>query len=66
MVAFDPVALRERFPFFAHHPGCSYLDNAATTQRLGTAIDRLVKYYHSENSNVHRGAHALGESATLA
>jgi cysteine desulfurase/selenocysteine lyase len=66
MGAFDPAALRERFPFFAHNPRCIYLDNAATTQRLGTAIDRLVKFYYTENSNVHRGAHSLGEGATLA
>ncbi|MDR2677752.1 MAG: cysteine desulfurase [Puniceicoccales bacterium] len=66
MVAFDPAASRKRFPFFSRRSECVYLDNAATTQRLGDAIDRLVEFYFSENSNVHRGAHALGEGATLA
>jgi cysteine desulfurase/selenocysteine lyase len=43
-----------------------WLDNAATTQKPRAVIDRLVKYYSSENSNVHRGAHELAERATEA
>ncbi|MDR1456689.1 MAG: cysteine desulfurase [Puniceicoccales bacterium] len=66
MVAYDPAALREQFPFFIHHPDCIHLDNAATTQRLASVVDRLVQFYYKENSNVHRSAHAQGESATLA
>jgi len=41
-----------------------YLDNAATTQKPQCVIDRLVKYYQVENSNVHRGLHALSMRAT--
>jgi cysteine desulfurase/selenocysteine lyase len=43
-----------------------YLDNAATTQKPRQVIDRLVRYYTEENSNVHRGVHFLSEVATLA
>ncbi len=41
-----------------------YLDNAATTQKPQAVIDRLVRYYTEENSNVHRGVHFLSELAT--
>ena len=41
-----------------------WLDNGATTQRPRTVIDRLSYYYEHENSNVHRGAHALAARST--
>jgi cysteine desulfurase/selenocysteine lyase len=41
-----------------------WLDNAATTQRPQQVIDRLAYYYAHENSNVHRGAHALAARST--
>ncbi|HEX9494113.1 MAG TPA: cysteine desulfurase, partial [Thermoanaerobaculia bacterium] len=43
-----------------------YLDNAATTQKPQAVIDRLIRYYSEENSNVHRGVHYLSEVATAA
>jgi cysteine desulfurase/selenocysteine lyase len=43
-----------------------YLDNAATTQKPRQVIDRIVRYYTLENSNVHRGVHYLSEIATAA
>src|SRR5262249_40697722 len=43
-----------------------YLDNAATTQKPQPVIDRLVRYYTTENANVHRGVHLLSERATEA
>ena len=36
-----------------------YLDNAATAQKPRAVIDALVRYYERDNSNVHRGLHAL-------
>src|ERR1043166_635883 len=42
-----------------------YLDNAATTQKPRQVIDRIVRYYSEENSNVHRGVHYLSEIATV-
>jgi cysteine desulfurase/selenocysteine lyase len=41
-----------------------WFDNAATTQKPRPVIERLVRYYETENSNVHRGAHSLASVAT--
>jgi len=41
-----------------------YLDNAATSQKPRCVIDALVGYYERDNSNVHRGLHALSMRAT--
>lgn len=43
-----------------------YLDNAATTQKPSCVIDVVEHYYKKINANVHRGVHALSESATEA
>ncbi|GHU36414.1 hypothetical protein FACS1894105_06730 [Clostridia bacterium] len=40
-----------------------WLDNAATTQRPKSVIDRLVYFYEHENSNIHRGSHTLAARA---
>lgn len=42
----------------------AYLDNAATTQKPQSVIDAIAKYYTTDNSNVHRAVHTLGERAT--
>jgi cysteine desulfurase/selenocysteine lyase len=41
-----------------------YLDNAATTQKPQSVLDALSNYYSRDNSNIHRGAHALADRAT--
>ena len=41
-----------------------WLDNAATTQKPQSVIDRLSHFYEHENSNIHRAAHALAARAT--
>ena len=60
-------ALRQQFPALQQevngHP-LAYLDNAATTQKPRSVIEVLDHYYHHNNANVHRGAHALAERAT--
>ncbi len=43
-----------------------YLDNGATTQKPRSVIKRVQDYYSYENSNVHRGIHALSEEASMA
>jgi|UniRef100_UPI00404AAF2E cysteine desulfurase / selenocysteine lyase len=43
-----------------------YLDNAATAQKPRSVIEALVNYYERDNSNVHRGLHALSMRATNA
>ena len=61
--------LREQFP--ALHQKVNgkpliYLDNAATTQKPQSVIDRISEYYTHENSNIHRGVHYLSQKATEA
>ncbi|KAL7551517.1 hypothetical protein ACHAWF_018188 [Thalassiosira exigua] len=41
-----------------------YLDSAATSHKPSAVTDALTRYYERENSNVHRGAHALSREAT--
>jgi cysteine desulfurase/selenocysteine lyase len=43
-----------------------YLDNAATTQKPRTVIDRITDYYTNENGTVRRGVYKLSEQSTLA
>jgi len=65
---YDVEAIRRDFPILsrkARGKRLVYLDNAATTQKPKAVIDRLVRYYSEENSNVHRGVHYLSEVATM-
>lgn len=41
-----------------------YLDSAATTQKPEFVIDRLKKYYETENANIHRGPYDLSLEGT--
>jgi cysteine desulfurase/selenocysteine lyase len=41
-----------------------YFDNAATTQKPMAVIEAMTRYYEQDNSNVHRGVHALSVRAT--
>jgi cysteine desulfurase/selenocysteine lyase len=41
-----------------------YLDNGATSHKPRAVIDALVRYYERDNSNVHRGLHALSMRST--
>jgi cysteine desulfurase/selenocysteine lyase len=66
---FDVTRIRKDFPILARSvrgKRLVYLDNAATTQKPQAVIDRIVRYYAEENSNVHRGVHYLSEVATAA
>jgi cysteine desulfurase/selenocysteine lyase len=64
---FSIEAIRRDFPILAErvngHP-LVWFDNAATTQKPQCVIDRLTRFYARENSNIHRGAHALASQAT--
>ena len=64
---FDAEQVRKDFPILhqqVHGKPLVYLDNAATTQKPEAVIQAIVDYYRNDNSNVHRGAHALAERAT--
>lgn len=59
--------LRVDFPVLDQHVGghpLVYLDNAATTQKPRSVIDAIARFYERDNSNVHRGLHALSMRAT--
>jgi cysteine desulfurase / selenocysteine lyase len=68
ITAYDVDRIRRDFPILtraARGKRLVYLDNAATTQKPQAVIDRIVRYYSQENSNVHRGVHYLSEIATI-
>lgn len=59
--------LRVDFPVLDQHVGgrpLVYLDNAATTHKPRSVIDAVARFYERDNSNVHRGLHALSMRAT--
>jgi cysteine desulfurase/selenocysteine lyase len=63
----DWSRIRADFPILhqqVHGKPLVYLDSAATAQKPRTVIDALVRYYERDNSNVHRGLHALSMRAT--
>lgn len=43
-----------------------YLDNAATMQMPEPVLRAVMRHYHADNANVHRGIHALSERSTRA
>lgn len=64
---FDPYEIRALFPALkqeVYGRPLVYLDNAATSQKPQSVIDRIAHYYGTENSNVHRGVHYLSQQAT--
>lgn len=64
---FDVERIRSDFPalhVIRNGRPIVYLDNSATSQKPQTVIDRITRYYTSENSNVHRGVHHLSQQAT--
>ncbi|WP_317195130.1 cysteine desulfurase [Algoriphagus oliviformis] len=59
--------IRGLFPVLhqeVHGKPLIYFDNAATTQKPQAVLDALAGYYSHDNSNIHRGAHALADRAT--
>jgi cysteine desulfurase/selenocysteine lyase len=41
-----------------------WFDNAATTHKPQSVIDRIARFYEHENSNIHRAAHEFAARAT--
>ncbi len=64
---FDAERVRADFPVLrqvVNGKPLVYLDNGATSQKPQSVIDELVRYYTTENANVHRGVHTLSQNAT--
>jgi cysteine desulfurase/selenocysteine lyase len=64
---FDIGSVRRDFPILNERVNgrpLIWLDNAATTQKPQSVIDRISYFYEHENSNIHRAAHDLAARAT--
>ena len=65
--AFDANLVRKDFPILTELVNgrpLIWLDNAATTQKPQSVIDRISCFYQHENSNIHRAAHEIAARAT--
>jgi cysteine desulfurase/selenocysteine lyase len=63
----DLSTIRAQFPILARRVygrRLVYLDNAATTQKPQSVLNRILEYYTAFNSNIHRGVHFLSEQAS--
>ncbi len=63
----DLSRIRQDYPILGrtvHGKPLVYLDNAASTQKPRAVLDALVRYYETDNANVHRGVHTLSDRAT--
>ena len=66
---FNVEAVRRDFPILSQQVNGKpliYLDNAASSQRPEAVLQAMDRYYREMHSNVHRGAHTLGDRATSA
>jgi cysteine desulfurase/selenocysteine lyase len=64
---FDVNAIRRDFPILQERVNGKplvWFDNAATTHKPQSVIDRIAYFYAHENSNIHRAAHELAARAT--
>lgn len=60
--------IRARFPQLStlvHNHPLVYLDNAASSLKLDSVINRLNSFYSFEAANIHRGVHFLSERGTI-
>lgn len=61
---FNPLSIRQQFPFFQQQQQGIYFDNAATTQKPELVIQSMLDFYQYANANVHRSSHVLGQQAS--
>jgi cysteine desulfurase/selenocysteine lyase len=64
---FDVHAIRRDFPILSERVNGKplvWFDNAATTHKPKSVIERVSYFYEHENSNIHRAAHELAARAT--
>jgi cysteine desulfurase/selenocysteine lyase len=67
MSKLDIISIRNQFPILHQEVNGKplvYFDNAATTQKPQAVIDALIKYYTTDNANIHRAAHTLAARST--
>ncbi len=64
---FDVQSVRRDFPILQERVNgrpLVWFDNAATTHKPKSVIERVSYFYEHENSNIHRAAHELAARAT--
>ncbi|MDR1455710.1 MAG: cysteine desulfurase [Tannerella sp.] len=64
---FSPELVRRDFPILRQQVNgrpLVWFDNAATTQKPQAVIDEVARFYATDNSNIHRGAHTLAGRST--
>lgn len=64
---FDAALVKKDFPILretVNGKPLVWFDNAATTQKPQSVIDRIAYFYEHENSNIHRAAHELAARAS--
>lgn len=64
---FDASLVKKDFPILretVNGKPLVWFDNAATTQKPQSVIDRIAYFYEHENSNIHRAAHELAARAS--
>lgn len=64
---FDVHAIRRDFPILSERVNGKplvWFDNAATTHKPKSVIERISYFYEHENSNIHRAAHELAARAS--
>ena len=54
--------IKKDFPIF--NKKLIYFDNASTTQKPNSVINKLTEFYSSYNANIHRGSYEIAEKAT--
>lgn len=57
---------RQLFPFFENNEGVIYLDNANTTQILGSCLSSYIEYYNKMNYNIGRTSYKGAREALAA
>ncbi len=64
----DSARIRSEFPVLNREVRDGvplvYLDSAATSQKPRQVLQKVERFYHDYNANVHRGIHTLAEEAT--
>ncbi|MFH6967895.1 family 2A encapsulin nanocompartment cargo protein cysteine desulfurase [Flavobacterium sp. FlaQc-28] len=64
---FDANLIKKDFPILSeivNGKPLVWFDNAATTQKPKSVIERIAYFYEHENSNIHRAAHELAARAS--
>ena len=65
----DVNLLRNDFPILqeqVYGKELVYFDNAATTQKPISVLEKIQEVYTTRNANIHRGVHFLSQKATMA